>query len=150
MSDQYSQHPTQSDWQQPAWPAQPMYSRGQQTAQPGNLQPYQYPQQNQPYPQAAYGVPPAYGYAPQVIVHQTPSNGLGVGGFVCGLLGLIFFWVPFFGLVLGLLGLILGGAGISSGRKSGAGIGLAIAGLVLGLVSLIPAAIIIAALSSTT
>jgi len=51
-------------------------------------------------------------------------------------------------LILGLLGVILGGAGISSGRKKGAGTGLAIAGLVLGLISLVPSILIIAFVSS--
>lgn len=144
MSEQYGQQANQSEWRQPTPPAG-LYGQRQQ-AEPSGYAQQQYPQHFQP---VAYGPPPGYGYPPQVIVHQAPSNGLGIGGFVCGLIGLVFFWIPFFGLVLGLLGLILGGVGISSGRRSGAGTGLAVAGLVLGLISLIPAVIVIAALSTT-
>ena len=99
-------------------------------------------------PQGQYGPPPAYGYPGTVVVQQAPSNGLGTAGFVTGLLGLILCWVPILGIILGLLGIILGGVGISTGHKKGAGTGLAIAGLVLGLIALVPAIIIIAAVSS--
>lgn len=74
---------------------------------------------------------------------KAPSNGLGTAGFVLGLLGLVFFWFPFLGIFLAILGVILSGVGISSGKKTGAGTGLAIAGLVLGLVALIPLILII-------
>jgi len=113
--------------------------------------PYQQPYQQayqQPYQQPYQQSPPGYGYPGTVVVQQAPSNGLGTAGFVTGLLGLIFCWVFVFGLILGLLGIILGGAGISSGRKKGAGTGLAIAGLVLGLISLVPSILIIAFVSS--
>lgn len=69
---------------------------------------------------------------------KPPSNGLGTAGFVLGLLGLVFFWIPFLGISLAILGVIMSGVGISSGKKTGSGTGLAIAGLVLGLVALIP------------
>jgi len=92
--------------------------------------------------------PQGYAYPGAVIVQQSPSNGIGTAGFVTGLLGLIFSWVPVVGLILGLLGIILGGIGISSGQKKGAGTGLAIAGLVLGLISLVPSIIFLAAVSS--
>jgi hypothetical protein len=112
-------------------------------------QPSQYPAPyQQPYQQSYQQPPPGYGYPGTVVVQQAPSNGLGTAGFVTGLLGLIFCWVFVFGLILGLLGIILGGAGISSGRKKGAGTGLAIAGLVLGLISLVPSILIIAFVSS--
>jgi hypothetical protein len=116
---------------------------------PGQPQQYPAPPQ-QAYQQAPYAAmpPQGYGYPGTVIVQQSPSNGIGTAGFVTGLLGLIFCWVFVFGLVLGLLGVILGGVGISSGHKKGAGTGLAIAGLVLGLISLVPSIIIFAAVAS--
>lgn len=102
--------------------------------------------------QQAYGPPQAYGqgYGPQPYHQgqQAPSNGLGVAGFVLGLLGLVFFWFPFLGLILAVLGVILGGVGISNGKKSGAGTGLAIAGLVLGLIALVPVIIVLVSASS--
>ena len=93
---------------------------------------------------------PVYAQPQTVYVQNAPapSNGLGVAGFVLGLLGLIFCWVPGLGITLAVLGLILGGVGIATGKKKGAPVGLAIAGLVLGIIALIPAIIIIAAVAS--
>ncbi len=88
-----------------------------------------------------------YTYQP-VLVAQ-PSNGLGVAGFVTGLLGLLMCWVPGVGIVLGSLGVVLGGVGMSAGRKNGTGTGLALTGLILGIVSLVPAFIVLATLSNT-
>ena len=90
-------------------------------------------------------------YAPQPVFVQVPAqpgNGLGVAGFVTGLLGLIFCWVPALGIILALLGVIMGGVGIATGKKKGASIGLAIAGLVLGIIALIPAIVILSAAAS--
>lgn len=102
--------------------------------------------------QQASGPPQAYGqgYGPQQYfqAQQAPSNGMGVAGFILGLLGLVFFWFPFLGLILAVLGVILGGVGMSNGRKSGAGTGLAIAGLVLGLIALVPVIIVLVSASS--
>jgi hypothetical protein len=101
-----------------------------------------YPQNPQPPAQQGYPAPqgnaaPApqpYGYAP---VPQVPSNGIGVGGFVCGLVGLVLCWVPWFGMLLGLVGVVLSGIGISQGKKKGASIGLSIAGLVCGILAVL-------------
>lgn len=100
------------------------------------------PGQQPPYPPHPYG----YGYPPMV---AQPSNGMGTAGFVCGLLGLVLCWFPFVGLALGVVGVILSGVGMSNGRRTGASTGLAIAGLVLGLISLIPAAIILVAVTTS-
>jgi hypothetical protein len=101
-----------------------------------------YPQNPQPPAQQGYPAPQAYaapapqpyGYAP---APQAPSNGIGVGGFVCGLVGLILCWVPWFGMLLGLVGVVLSGIGISQGKKKGASIGLSIAGLVCGILAVL-------------
>jgi hypothetical protein len=92
--------------------------------------------------------PNDYYRQPMVPVQIAPSNGLGVAGFVLGLLGLLLFWVPVLGAILAILGVILGGVGISQGRKSGAGTGLAVAGLVCGILGLLPALFIVIAASS--
>lgn len=109
------------------------------------------PTQPEPYG-AVYPVPQQPMFAqPQTVYVQSapaPGNGLGVAGFVLGLLGLIFCWVPGLGITMALLGVILGGVGISTGKKKGAPTGLAIAGLVLGIIALIPAILIIAAVAS--
>jgi hypothetical protein len=98
-----------------------------------------------------YPAPAQPAYAPQTVFVQAPAqpgNGLGVAGFVTGLLGLIFCWVPALGIILALLGVIMGGVGIATGKKKGASIGLAIAGLVLGIIALIPAIVILSAAAS--
>lgn len=143
MSDPYDGTTAgQGGWQPPEPPAQ----FGDFQHPPGWQQypPFPPAQQYHPVPQP---VPPGYGYVNQVVIAQAPTNGVGVAGFVCGLLGLILCWVPVLGLVLGVLGVILGGIGIGIGRKSGAGTGLAVAGLVLGIISLVPAILVIAALA---
>jgi hypothetical protein len=62
-------------------------------------------------------------------------NGIGVVAFISGLLGLVLIWTVLAALVLSPLAVVLGAVGLAKGRRSGAGIGLAVAGLTLGLVS---------------
>lgn len=95
----------------------------------------EYPQPTAPAPQ--YGQPaplPAKG-----------SNGLAVAGFVLGLLGLLTSWIPvlnILGIILGVLGAILAGVGLAKAKKVNAGKGLAIAGLVLGVLAVIIAIVV--------
>lgn len=65
-------------------------------------------------------------------VPQEGSKGLSVASMVLGIIGLVLFCVPILNLVLGLLGLILGGASLV---KKAAGKGMAIAGLVCGILA---------------
>lgn len=90
--------------------------------------------------------------------HRTPatpggssSNGMGVAGFVTGLLGLLLSWlIPIGGLVLGALGIILGGVGVSQGRKAGGRTGLATAGIVLGALAVVVAIVVVAVVVDAT
>jgi hypothetical protein len=60
------------------------------------------------------------------------GNGLGVAGFVLSLLAVFLGWIPLFGWLLWLLGLIFSAIGLKKKPN-----GLAIAGLVISLVMLV-------------
>ncbi len=64
---------------------------------------------------------------PQQVPIQRPSNGMATASLVLGILG---FFLP----ILSVLALIFGGIGISKANQGAAGKGLAIAGLVLGII----------------
>lgn len=74
-----------------------------------------------------------------------PSNGLATAGFVVGLLGFLGSFIPVLnigGIVLGIVGAILAGVGLAKAGKVGAGKGLALAGLILGVLAVIIAIVI--------
>mgnify|MGYP003312067598 CR=1 FL=1 len=64
---------------------------------------------------------------------DTTKKGLSIGALVCGILSVLCFWNPI-GLLLGMLGAVLGGSSLYKrvGRK-----GAAVAGIVLGILSLV-------------
>jgi hypothetical protein len=70
-----------------------------------------------------------------------PSNGLGITGFVLGLIGLLLSFIPIIGVVawpLVILGIIFSGIGIAKASKGRAtNKGLAITGLVVSIVGLV-------------
>ena len=96
-------------------------------------QPYQQPQQpqyQQPYQQPPYQQP-GYPQAPK------QSNPMAIGALVCGIIGVIFCWFGWFSfvaLVLYVIGIILGAKGMQVAKTTNSGKGLAIAGLVCGIV----------------
>jgi len=120
-NDPYQQPPQQPGYGQPP----PGYGQ-----YPG-YGPGQYP----PAPQ--YG-PPGYGPPPG------QSNGMAVTGMVCGIIGLVLFWLPVVGWILAILGIIFGGVGIAKANAGGPNKGMAIAGVVLGIVSISLYVIIVA------
>jgi len=74
-----------------------------------------------------------------VAQEESKAKGLGVAGMVCGIVGLVFCWVPFFGFILSLLGCVMGGVQLSKIKKnpdSYGGKGQAVTGLVVGIVGL--------------
>jgi hypothetical protein len=77
-------------------------------------------------------------YAP---VAPPPQNGLGTAGFVLGLVGLLFSFIPLIGIIawpLVLLGLVFSGVGLARARAGRAtNQGLAVAGLVCSAVGLL-------------
>ncbi len=97
-------------------------------------------------PPAGYGPPPAYGppdafaptgYAPQSFAPPKTGNGFAVAALVVSIVGLVGSWIPFFGLVLPLVAIGLGIAGIVRSRRVGSGKAMAISGLVVALVALV-------------
>lgn len=94
-------------------------------------------QADQPWGQAPWGQAPPVG---------PKRNGLGTAALVVGLLALIFFWTIIGGIVLGLLAV---GLGIGGRRRAKRGVadngGIAVAGLVLGVLSVLAAGALIAA-----
>ena len=64
-----------------------------------------------------------------VIVEESPSNGIGVAGFVIALVGLFFFWLPLINILFLLFGFVFSVAGVFKAPRD-----MAIAGLVLSLI----------------
>ncbi|WP_062432336.1 DUF4190 domain-containing protein [Herbidospora daliensis] len=92
-----------------------------------------------PYPGGAQGFPPFH--PPQVNVHIPPTSGSATASLVFGILGILGGWclfaIPcFLAVVFGHIGL----AQTSGGRRGGRG--LAVAGLILGYLFVIPALLI--------
>ncbi|HEY2365305.1 MAG TPA: DUF4190 domain-containing protein, partial [Polyangiaceae bacterium] len=93
---------------------------------------------------APYGPPMPYGYPMQMPppmsmqpMSQQGTPGLAVAALICGLLGWIPFWI---GFILCILAIIFSSIVLSNTRSGQPGRGLAITGLVFGLVLLLPAA----------
>ncbi|MDA3911885.1 MAG: hypothetical protein PF448_11070 [Bacteroidales bacterium] len=79
-----------------------------------------------------------------VYVQQAPSaekNGLGTAGFILALISLFFGWIPIFGWIIWVLGLIFSFIGIFKKPR-----GLAIAGLIISVVDIILILFVFAAL----
>ncbi|MGO8687118.1 MAG: DUF4190 domain-containing protein [Candidatus Dormibacteria bacterium] len=91
--------------------------------------PYGYAQ-----PAYPYGGPPPYD---QPFPYQQTGNGVALTSMVLGLVGVVLSWLPIFDFVFAVLAIVFGTLGISSAdRRGGAGKGMAVAGVVLGVVTL--------------
>ena len=83
---------------------------------------------------------PAASNTSNPIVGESPKEGgkgLAIAALICGILGLITCWVPFLGLILAIVGVVLGIVALV--KKSSKG--MSIAGLICGGLALVPAAI---------
>lgn len=110
--------------QQPGYgPQQPAYGApqpGYGSQQPGHGQPQMPP----PPPM----IPPDYN-------GMQKSNGLAIASMVVGICGAVLFCVPFVNLVLGVLALTFGAVALKKVREGqGSGSGMAITGIVLGII----------------
>ncbi|MDR2057534.1 MAG: hypothetical protein LBP83_04500 [Dysgonamonadaceae bacterium] len=79
-----------------------------------------------------------------IIDQQQQSNGAGTAGFVLALLTQFLGWIPVLGWILWLLGLIFSCVGLAKRPR-----GLAIAGLVLSLISVIVTLVVFAILGES-
>jgi hypothetical protein len=81
--------------------------------------------------------PPSYPYGyPQPPTSAT--NGVGIAGFICGLLSAFLFWFPVVGVMLSLCGIGLSAGSLMSTKPS-SNRGIAIAGLVIAILAFLPA-----------
>lgn len=125
---------------------QPQYGEspyGQQQPQYGDSPYGQQPQ----YPQAPYGGQPQYGGGQygQPYGQPQPSKGLAVTSLVLGIIALLLSWLVF-PAVLGLIAVVLGFVAIAKASKGTAGgRGMAIGGIITGVLSLVVAGIVLAA-----
>jgi hypothetical protein len=99
--------------------------------------------------QQGYGAPAGTSTAapPSAPVPAARSNGFATSGFVVGLIGLVFSFIPFVGVIawpLVIVGLILAVVGLVLARRRG-GRGMAIAGIVVSLLGLLVCIIYVAA-----
>jgi Domain of unknown function (DUF4190) len=66
------------------------------------------------------------------------TNGMAITGMVCGILGIVLFWIPYVGVILGILGLVFGFLGRSrAAQLGGVGQGMAVAGIVTGAIAVV-------------
>lgn len=95
-----------------------------------------------PPPPAAAGPPPPPAPAPQWATPMSAapaaprSNGMAVAALVLGIVGLMTFWTVWLGAILGILAIVFGIVGMNRAKQGAPNKGLAIAGLVLGILAL--------------
>ncbi len=117
------QDPSAGLYQQPAMPYQQPAAPYQQ---PGayNAAPYSQPG----YPQMPYGQP---GFQDPAFLEREKKNGLAIASMILGILGIFICWVSYFwGMLVGVVGLVLGATSLNSNKKA-----FAIAGLACGVVA---------------
>lgn len=104
----------------------PIGSSGAPAQQPYTGQGYQQPYGGQ------YGQTQQYGYGAQ------PRNGMGLAALIIAIVGLLFAWIPFiglFGLVLGVVALVLGIMGVRrASRGEATNRGVAVSGIVISVI----------------
>lgn len=73
---------------------------------------------------------------PDIVMAQptTKTNGVAITGFVFGIVAAVLCWVPFFGMMLGIVGFVLSLIGLKVKKDRGSGGGLAVSGLILSII----------------
>ena len=120
FSGQESQQPQpQQPYQQFPVPQQPEQAYGQQPSAPGQ-------------PAAPAGQPYGYGQP----MPPAPSS-KATGALVCGIMAIVFAWLPLVGIVLGIVAIVLAGKAVKESGKNGkttGGKACGIAGIVLAVI----------------
>ncbi|MEV6261717.1 DUF4190 domain-containing protein [Streptomyces sp. NPDC051784] len=93
-------------------------------------------------PSAGYGYPGYPGYAGQQPWGPAPANGLGIAAMVLGIIAVVGFCMWGLGIILGILALIFGIIGRGRAKRGEAtNGGMALAGIILGAVSIVIGAV---------
>ncbi|MEU9359251.1 DUF4190 domain-containing protein [Streptomyces sp. NPDC048301] len=93
-------------------------------------------------PSAGYGYPGYPGYAGQQPWGPAPANGLGIAAMVLGIIAVVGFCMWGLGIILGILALIFGIIGRGRAKRGEAtNGGMALAGIILGSVSIVIGAV---------
>ena len=71
------------------------------------------------------------------------GNGLAVAGMILGILGLALCWIPFVGALVALLGIVFGAIGWSKASRTGRNKGMAITGVVCGILGVVAGIVIV-------
>ncbi|MFJ8747800.1 DUF4190 domain-containing protein [Streptomyces sp. NPDC102441] len=120
----------------PAAPAAPSAAYGYPAAPAAPSAAYGYPAAPAA-PSAAYGYPGYPGYGGQQPWGPAPANGLGVAAMVLGIIAVVGFCMWGLGIILGILALIFGIIGRGRAKRGEANNGgMALAGIILGSVSI--------------
>jgi Domain of unknown function (DUF4190) len=128
----------------PSYPSPSYPSQSYPPPEPGSYPPPQYPPPSGPYA-GGYPPPPPQPYGPYSPPPAAPKNGIGIAALVVALLSLPAVLTVVGGFILGLVAIVLGFLGYSRVKKGEANNGgIAIAGIVLGLVGIVLNAALIA------
>lgn len=120
-----------------AYPPQGLPDPGYQ--QPGHAVQPGYPAAQ--YPAAAY---PAPAYPPPYYAAAQPQNGMGTASLVLGIIGVVLFFAIWPPVILGVLAVIFGAVGLGRAKRGVAtNRGVALAGLILGIVAIVAPLLII-------
>lgn len=91
-------------------------------------------------PQPQWQPPPGYGPGQVPYYGQAvhPGNGIGTAAGVVGIVAVVLLWLPYIGIILGIIAVALGGVGLSRANGlGGASKGMSITGIVCGLVAVV-------------
>ena len=140
----WTEHTNQQAQQpQPAQQAQPAAQQAQPAQQAAATAQPQAAAVERPQAPAVRPQAPAYaaaGGGAVATAKQPGQPGIGIAGFVCGLVGLILSLTVvcwFIGLPLAIIGTVLGALGVRQANEKGASKGLSMAGMICGIIGIV-------------